>query len=345
MKILTDYRMMTSQSLEWENATDNIHYRRNILSKLANTECIPSFWADFLIKFNNNPWLTALRLLLANRPYDIVVTGDFLVGRIYALLQTLIWWKRKPHLFLDFMLDDTSSNIFWKLKRMYQKEIFNRIDRIVVFSPTEVETYAKELNIPKEKFVFLPYHTNISKPHFVKDKSDYILSAGTSGRDYKSLLNAIRGTGIKLKIITRPENINGSVPLANVELIYNIPYFDYLNMISNSRFVVLPLKTHIRSLGMVVMLEAMSLGKAVLMTRAVSNIEYIRDGENGFFVDSNDPEKMREKILYLWEHPELCDRSGKQAVENVKSNWSFDAYAQSVLSVIHGMVSEENKKS
>ncbi len=339
MKILTDYRMMTSQSRDWEEVTDNIHYRRNFLSRLANTEVIPPFLAEFLIRVNNKPWWVALRLLWANQAYDIVVTGDFLVGRVYALLQTLFWWRRKPHLFLDFMLDDTRSNIFWKIKRMYQKRIFNCIDRIVVFSPKEVKTYANNLNIPEEKFVFLPYHTNNSKPHFIGNNSDYILSAGSSGRDYQSLLEAVRGTDLKLKIITRSENINGCNPLSNVELFYNIPYFDYLHLISNSRFVVLPLKSRIRSLGMVVMLEAMSLGKAVLMTRAVSNVEYIREDRNGFFVDFFDPDKMREKIMELWADPDLCDRVGRQAIEDVKSEWTYEKYVGSVMSVVRQMVS------
>jgi len=338
IKILTDYRMMTSQSREWEEATDNIHYRRNLLSRLANIRAIPSSVAEYLIQLNNKPWWVALRLLWANRPYDIVVTGDYRVGRAYAILQKFCPSRRKPHLFLDFMLDDPHPSLLWKIKRFYQKKVFSLICRIVVFSQNEVETYAKELDIPKEKFVFLPYHTNVSKPHFRSNKSDYIFSAGTSGRDYKTLLEAIRGTDLKVKIVARPENLNGLNPPPNAEVVCNIPYYDYLQLVANCRFVVIPLNSHIRSCGMVVMLEAMSLGKAVLMTRAISNVEYIREGENGFFVDFFSPDQMRVKLLQLYDNPDLCDRIGKKALEDVKANWTFEKYVQSVFEIIHQMV-------
>jgi glycosyltransferase involved in cell wall biosynthesis len=282
----------------------------------------------------------ALRLLLANWPYDIVVTGDYRVGRSYAILQKLFRYRRKPHLFLDFMLDDPQSSILWTIKRFYQKKVFRLICRIVVFSKNEVETYARDLNIPKEKFVFVPYHTNISKPFFVESKSDYILSAGSSGRDYKTLIEAVRGTNLKLKIVARPENVDHLDTPSNVEIICNIPHVEYLDMIANCRFVIIPLESHIRSLGMVVMLEGMSLGKAVLMTRAVSNVEYIDEGTNGFFVDFHDPDKMREKILYLWDNPGLCDKIGRQAVKDVKSKWTYKQYVDSIFSIIHQMVPE-----
>lgn len=338
IKILTDYRMLSSQSEEWERVTDNIHYRKNLLSRLANTEIVPSSIAEFLIRLNNTPWWVALRMLLANRPYDIVVTGDYRVGRAYTILQLIFRYRRKPHLFLDFMLDDPLPGILWKIKRFYQKKVFGLISRIVVFSQNEVETYAKALDIPEKKFVFVPYHTNISKPFFVKTKSDYIFSAGSSGRDYKTLIEAVRGTDLKLKIVARPENIAHLDPPSNVEIICNIPHVEYLDMIADCRFVIIPLHTHIRSLGMVVMLEGMSLGKTVLMTRAVSNVEYIKEGENGFFVDFHDSEKMREKILYLWDNPDLCDKIGRQAVKDVKSYWTYKQYVDSIFAIIHQMV-------
>jgi glycosyltransferase involved in cell wall biosynthesis len=334
--------MLSSQSEDWEKATDNIHYRKNLLSRLANIERIPPYIADFLIRLNNKPWWAALRLLSANKPYDIVVTGDYRVGRAYAILQMLFRHRRKPHLFLDFMLDDPQPSVLWKIKRFYQKKVFGLICRIVVFSQNEVETYARDLDIPKEKFVFLPYHTNISEPHFVGSKSDYIFSAGYSGRDYKTLIEAVRGTDLKVKIVARPENINGLNAPSNVEIICDVPYFDYLELISDSRFVVIPLKSHIRSLGMLVMLEGMSLGKAVIITHAVSNVEYIREGENGFFVDFSDPDRLREKMFHLWNNPDLCDRVGKQAVEDVKSNWTYKQYVNSVFEIIRQMVRDKS---
>jgi len=111
--------------------------------------------------------------------------------------------------------------------------------------------------------------------------------------------------------------------------------------LAKAQVVVVPLKTRLRSVWMVVMLEGMALGKPVVVTRASSNQEYIRQGENGFLVKVGDAAALREKILYLIENPAAAQEIGRQALEDVNNHWTFEHYVSSVLEVAKQMV--ENK--
>ncbi|MFQ5645468.1 MAG: glycosyltransferase family 4 protein [bacterium] len=335
MKILTEYRIADCQSPLWQERTDNIFDQSSRLRKLSNLPGLPLRVEKFLIELDNHPWLSAWRLLKKRRAYDLVITGDFRVSRVFALLQSLFPIGRKPQLMIDFMLDDEQPGRLWKIKRSVQRRIFESIDRIILFSENERKVYAQALRIGIERFTALPYHTNVVSVRYLGKHEDYIVSAGNSGRDYATLIKAVKGTGLKLKIITSPACLNGIEIPPDVELYYNIDYMRYLDLLAGAKLVVVPLHNLIRSVGMVVMLEGMSLGKTVIVTRAISVIEYIEQGKNGFLVDPYDEKGLRELLLKL--DDKTREKVGKQAVEDVKSRWTFDIFVKALLEVAAGM--------
>ncbi len=60
-------------------------------------------------------------------------------------------------------------------------------------------------------------------------------------------------------------------------------------------------------------LEAMSLGKAVIASNIGGVKEIIEDGVNGLLVEPNRPEQITEKILYLFNDPAIYDRMGTES--------------------------------
>jgi len=75
-------------------------------------------------------------------------------------------------------------------------------------------------------------------------------------------------------------------------------------IISGARLVVLP--SLIDNLPNAC-LESMALGKVVVGTLGASFDEVIDDGENGFLVKANDPERLAEKICQAWTSPRLAE--------------------------------------
>ncbi len=323
MKILTDYQIIKSQCPRWEEQTQNIDY-------------LP-FWGSGYA-FAKYYWVKAIRLFWRRSNYDLVITGDFRGGQVYAFLQWLFPRQRRPQLMLDFMLDEEKPCFFWRLKRAVQRRILAGVDCILVFSRNELADYVQLLGIPKERFHFLYYHTNIIQPRRIAGHEGYVFAAGNAGRDYATLLKALEGTGIPLIIVTSPKRMKGLPPPAGVKIFYDIAYLDYLDLLAKAQVVVVPLKSRLRSVGMVVMLEGMALGKPVVVTRASSNQEYIRQGENGFLVEVGDAAALREKIICLRENPAEAEKIGRQALDDINNYWTFEHYVGSVLEIAKEMV-------
>ena len=267
----------------------------------------------------------------------MMITGDTQVGLFYALLRNFIDRSGPPQLFIDFMLDRPQDNIFWRFGKRIQGYIMSGIECTIVFSKGEIPAYSQALRLPPRKFYYLPYHTNILEPALVTEHQGYIFSAGRSGRDYRTLLEAVRETEVPLIIVSDRASLQGLFIPENVKVFYNVSYDRYLQLLYNAQIVAIPVQPDIRSLGMVVMLEAMAMGKPVITTKAVSNIEYIRDGENGLFVESGNPKELRRKIEYLRKHPNECLKLGRTALADVNKYWTFEKYVQSVLDIAYKM--------
>ncbi len=81
------------------------------------------------------------------------------------------------------------------------REAIKGISLCVMWSKDQVGTHARFLGLPEERFVFVPFKANHSKsPHYDLPTCDFIFSGGNSKRDYKCLVEAVRGTGIPVII-------------------------------------------------------------------------------------------------------------------------------------------------
>ena len=338
MDILTDYIIQRKQCPLWEEHTDNVRDLKYLDPELLKAGLAPKgVRAVFSFVFDS-PLLVAWKLYRRRRAYKLVITGDHRVGFFYALLCRLSPSLRIPHLQIDFLLDDPRHSPCWSLKRRLLRYVLSRMDCILVYSHKEAQTYASLLRMRPEKFRVIPYHTNILNPRLVRAEKGYLFSAGRSGRDYRTLFEALRGIDARLVLVCDRRNLEGLQVPANVELHCEVPYEKYLELLEGARIVIIPLKPEIRSLGQVVMLEAMALGKPVIATYSVSVIEYMRDGENGFLLDGGDAEALREKIVCLLQQPELCDRVGRKALEDVLSFWTFEKYVRNVFKVAQELI-------
>ena len=73
-------------------------------------------------------------------------------------------------------------------------------------------------------------------------------------------------------------------------------------------------------------LEAMWLGKPVIASDIGGVKEIIEDGVTGVLVEPNQPEQITDRIISLFEHPEISDRIGQNAKEMVRPKFSLKNY-------------------
>jgi glycosyltransferase involved in cell wall biosynthesis len=73
----------------------------------------------------------------------------------------------------------------------------------------------------------------------------------------------------------------------------------------------------------IVLLEAMTLGKAIVATRVGGIPEFIKDGDTGLLVESGNSQALSEGILRLLRDHELRARLGKKGLQSVETRYDY----------------------
>jgi glycosyltransferase involved in cell wall biosynthesis len=162
--------------------------------------------------------------------------------------------------------------------------------------------------------------------------SPTILSAGTASRDYRSLINAVEGLSVPVKIAAdsnwykEPLNFDMASKPANVDIFSAGNYVGLRQIYSEASFVVVPLLDVDYACGYAVIAEAMAMGKAVIATRTGAPSDLIEDGVSGLYVPPGDVVALREAIARLLADPAATHRMGAAGRARVESEFNLQAY-------------------
>jgi glycosyltransferase involved in cell wall biosynthesis len=165
-----------------------------------------------------------------------------------------------------------------------------------------------------------------------------VCSAGAVNRDYETLVAAVAPLGVPLKIAadtawkhsTTQTEVRPLPP--NVEMRSWGNYVNLRGLYAESAVVAVPLARSILS-GVTVVLEAMAMGKPVIVTRNAYVEDFVIDGENGYFVPAGDAEAMRQKVRHVLDNPEEAARVGARARDWVLDRFTVPKYVDRILSV------------
>jgi glycosyltransferase involved in cell wall biosynthesis len=199
------------------------------------------------------------------------------------------------------------------LKRTYLAACLRPVDRVVVWAPAVIDRYHHVLDIPREKMVAVRFHHTLQGYQVAASSGDYVFSGGHSMRDYPTLLQAVRGLSIPVRIATHWQPPAGLAVPANVRLGPTSPD-EFRALLAGARLVVFPLRTDLlRTSGQQSYLNAMALGKAVIVTDPDDAGYYIDDQRTGRLVPSGDAAALREAICHLLDAPALAAQLGAEA--------------------------------
>jgi len=270
--------------------------------------------------------------------YEVVITADIKTAQLFGLLRRIFRRKKPKHIILELMLDEARNDIRWKIKNLLQRVCFSTVDVIFVSSKREVETYSKRLKLPEGRIRFLPFHTNIIEPKVVKANGRYIFSAGKTGRDYATLAAAVTGLNTRVIVVSDRHHVDGVHFPPNVEVLCDIPYERYMELLHGCSIVVVPLKKLVKSTGQVVFLEAMALGKPVIATNTIGTEDYIEDGKTGILVPPEDYNKMRDAINSLMSDSDLCTTFACAGINKTLERYTFSVYTKEIIDTAQQLI-------
>ncbi|MFW5847916.1 MAG: glycosyltransferase [bacterium] len=316
IKILSDIKI--PQSPIWGEQTDLL---------LENIDKMQKYKS--LIMFRS-----LINIIKNYQKYDAIVIANIKTAQYFGLYKKIFHLKKTKFIVLELMLDQDKYNIHRKIKNLFQRLCFSTVDIIFVSSKDEIKIYSNQLGIHENRFHFLPFHTNIIEPKKISLSEEYILSAGKTGRDYETLALAAEGLDIPVIVISDELSVRGIQFPKNVQVKCDISYQTYLRYLYRSKVVVVPLKKSMKSTGQVVFLEAMGIGKPVVVTDTTGSKDYIEHGVNGILVPHKDPDKLKRHIMNLWNDHDLRNEISTYALKQIKKNHTFDIYTSKILRTI-----------
>jgi glycosyltransferase involved in cell wall biosynthesis len=203
-----------------------------------------------------------------------------------------------------------------------------------VLTRWERERFAATWGIDPERVFVTPYCHTLSDADLAAPTStrDGVFAGGNSLRDYGPLVAAAGELDVPVTLATKL--LDGPLP-ASVTA-GPVSYERFFELLRNARAVVVPLADRKdRTAGQQTYLNAMALGKAVIVTDSPGVREYVEDGQTGIVVPAGDPEALARALRWVLDpaNAEAVERMAAAAADTARTTFSPERYAQALLAV------------
>jgi len=305
------------QSQRWTSSVDSIHPDHG---KYLSGE--PSWWRQ------------AWSLFLRRANTDVVLTLGVRESMAYGLL-CLLTGRPAKQIMTEVFIDESRNSPVWKIKTRLYGMIARRCIGILTNSSAEISSMSERYDLPADKFRFVPLNSTLADASYSENDDGYILSAGRTLRDYPTLIKATEKLNVPVHIVCGHTDVFPAPLPQNVTIYRELSWEAYVDQIARCTVVVLPLLPTSRATGQVVMLDAMAMGKPVVVSQLPGTVDYLRDGENGFLVEPGDVNGLKDVIEKLLASTTMRKTIGQTALSDVKKNYTFDTHANLKLNAIH----------
>jgi glycosyltransferase involved in cell wall biosynthesis len=218
---------------------------------------------------------------------------------IVAGVQTMLMLRRPRHVILQFIMREKTASLASRIKYRFMRWCFSSVHLCVCSSRPEAEYYVDAFEWPARKVAYVPLHTDPQLlAHGGAAEDGYVVSAGRTFRDYGTLLQSFSELSTPLVIVASPGSVPDARP-SNVRVVYELPGRELVDLMSRSQMVVLPLEERQISIGQSVLLQAMALGKPVIVTRVNGTVDYVEHMKTGVLVPPRDPAAIRDAVRML----------------------------------------------
>jgi glycosyltransferase involved in cell wall biosynthesis len=281
----------------------------------------------------------ALRASRRLHRYDVVLSHGWQSGFMLALVRALLGKVRPPHVVIDVgcITGGRTNLILVKVCRAALRSVA----ALVYHAKAHKEFYDSYFPELADRAHYVPLGVNTAdfRPLYLPE-DDYFVCPGYAKRDWDLLLEAYRGlrTRLKLVLLGAAGKVRADLPGVVV-----LPKSDLESMkacIARSRFVVLPLPLIPYSAGQQTLLQAMPMGKAVVVSDIPALRDYVRDGATALICRAGDATDLRDKLALLLQRPALRKRLGAAARREVEERFSEEEMAQRICAILERVVRE-----
>ncbi len=287
-----------------------------------------------------------LRVLFSRTDYDVVYSACQTSTFFLSLLRSL-------HLFHKPIV----ALIHHPLSHTFKDSLFvNGHDKLLCLSATIMESFALEPGVHKKMDLIewgadlsfyqleASEHTNV-RTDFDANKASYIVSAGKTERDHDTLVKAFLSIDYPLKLYCSADTSPSMTELpAHIEVnashsAYNaVSYKELLAVYSNAFAIAIPLTKTNNLAGLTSLLDAMAVGKPVIMTRNQHIDLDIEKAGIGIWVEPGDVQGWQHAIAYLLANPEEASAMGDRARRLCEQKYNLDVFTDTLARTLKSVL-------
>jgi glycosyltransferase involved in cell wall biosynthesis len=199
---------------------------------------------------------------------------------------------------------------------------YARCDRVLFFTRPGLET-AAALGLPRSRLRFVLFGVRPRREQ-PSPPGHYFLGAGRDSRDWTTLAEAAKDLDREV-VITGPASLPEPGPLRLGPQVSGEPFFALLE---GSAAIVLPFSRTDRSIGLLSILAAMSVGRPIVATQSAGVEDYVTE-ETGIVVPAGDAAALRRALLELSD-PATASEMGRSALEAARTKFSLERFVREV---------------
>ncbi len=265
-----------------------------------------------------------------------------------------------------------AKRVAWRWARVH-----DHVHQVMTLGTVQADRLVNGFGVPPEKVQLLPYgiDTRYWSPERARPRTaarPYVFAAGLQHRDYWTLVRATEGLGVDLVVAASSLwSTTGSeladVPLPSWVHVRSFGYADLRDAYAGAAVVACPLVETDFPAGTTSVVEAMSMGRPVVLTRAEGTGDYVTDrrrelrrgplrstsagyatryasksaqGQTGFLVPPSDPQELRSVLQWVLTHPVEAEAIGARARAVAEEVFSLEAYVGRIVAAVEQGMAE-----
>ncbi|WP_295962265.1 glycosyltransferase [uncultured Alistipes sp.] len=278
------------------------------------------------------------------RKYDIIYIGF----DMHLLPLGLAKWcglLATPVFIVSHFIYNTrfSKNILKKLFTIIERKIvYRNIEKISFASPSLLSLAQQDYNMPNRHHssCFWGANTHYYNPALFQEpaRRDIYIGVGQTNRDYDTLIKAFTAMEkSRCEIYTKSSQKGGGIP-------HNVTYINLMAGLTlnaaykllrekyyHCKAVLIPIKT-INDVpnGATVLVEAIAMGRPVIITKAETNFIDVEKEGVGMSVEPGDVQGWIKAISYLENHPEELEAMSSRAYRLARKYYNDDNFTRNI---------------
>lgn len=274
--------------------------------------------------------------ILLRKDYEAVYSGSEVVTSILAYLRAIGFFK-KPIISIIhhplYMVSKTkrSLSIVKHLRRLYVRGT----DRLVCLNQHAKKFVKHNLGVSDAQSPVIHWGPDLSF-YNVSDRFDnLIVSAGICFRDYVTFCKSLQAIKIETRIFSGGKYLpQEPVPRYVYFEKQHVGYSELLSWYDRALFIAIPLIKKTTLVGITSLLEAMAVGKPVVMTRNCGiDIDIEKEGI-GIWVEPGDVSGWRKAINYLIDNPDQAKVMGRKGRDLCERVYNIKLFSEKLSHII-----------